>query len=966
MATASTTSLAALQALGTSVWLDDISRQMLAAGDLRRLIEEDGLQGMTSNPSIFQKAISHGKEYDADVQLMVGEGDGVDAIYQALTVADIQAALDEFRVVYDRTDGYDGFVSLEVSPLLSNDTAGTIAEGKKLWKLLGRPNAMIKVPGTPEGLPAIEELLFSGINVNVTLLFSVDAYEAVAKVYIKALARRVEAGLPVDRIASVASFFVSRIDSEVDKRVEAKLKETTDPATRVKLEDVLGKVAIANAKNAYKLFEGLFHGQAFAALKAKGAKPQRVLWASVGTKNPKYPDTLYTAGLIGPETVSTMPRAAYDAFKDHGQAAPTLAQGMDDAKTLIDSLPGLGVNFKAVTDKLLVDGVKVFADSFAELYAAIRDKQSKILQTRRIGQTAVYSEEYSGAIQTTLEGFAKDHAIQRMWAKDASLWKADADAAKVIDNALGWLTVTGVVKPHAAELKAFADEVAGEGFKHVVVMGMGGSSLCVEVLRKTSPPIAGHPTLLVLDSTVPATIRRIEGQIDPAKTLFIVASKSGSTTEPSVFHAYFFDLVKKAKGDQAGRNFVAITDPGTKMEADAKRDGFRKIFLNPSDIGGRYSALSYFGMVPAALMGLDVARLLDHADVAVKQCRVEDPIRGNPGATLGAALGALARAGRDKVTLITPEPLAALGLWIEQIIAESTGKEGRGILPVAGEPVGPPEVYGDDRVFVQVRTLASPPIADSKELMALSEAGHPVIDLVLVGPEDIGAEFFRWEIATPLAGKVIGINPFDQPNVQESKDNTKALLETYKTQGALPGQETVATFEGLTLVADSGNKAQVLEGAGSKAGRDQFVAALRAHFARVKPGDYVAVTQYFDETPTRDEAILKLRRHLRDGLKVATTTGYGPRFLHSTGQLHKGGADNGVFLQLTADDGADLPIPDFPCGFATLVKAQALGDFQSLASRHRRALSLNLGADVEKGLATLHGMIHEIIGHRAH
>ncbi len=965
MATASTTSLAALQALGTSVWLDDISRQMLHAGELTRLIEEDRLQGMTSNPSIFQKAISHGAEYDADVQLMVGEGDGVDAIYQALTVADIQAALDAFRPVYDRTDGYDGFVSLEVSPYLSNNTAGSIAEGKKLWGLLGRPNAMIKVPGTPEGLPAIEELLYSGINVNVTLLFSTEAYEAVAKTYIKALKRRVDAGLPVDRIASVASFFISRIDTEADKRIEAKIKETTDPAARAKLENLLGKVAIANGKNAYAIFEDLFHGPAFAALKAKGAKPQRVLWASVGTKNPKYPDTLYTAGLIGPETVSTMPRAAFDAFKDHGQAAPTLSQGRDEASALIGSLAGLGIDINSVTDKLLADGVKVFQDSFDELYAAIKEKQAKILQTRRIGQTAVFSEEYSGAVQATLEGFERDGAIKRMWAKDASLWKSEPDAAKIIDNALGWLTVAGVVGPHAAELKAFAAEVAKEGFKHVVVMGMGGSSLCVEVLRKTSPPVAGRPTLLVLDSTVPATIRRIEGQIDPAKTLFVVSSKSGTTTEPSVFYAYFFGLVKQAKGDKAGENFVAITDPGTKMEGDAKRDKFRKVFLNPSDIGGRYSALSYFGMVPAALMGLDVATILDHAGVAVGQCKVEKPIRSNPGATLGAALGALAKAGRDKVTLVTPAPLEALGLWVEQLIAESTGKEGRGIVPIAGEPLGAPEVYGDDRVFVQVRTIDAPPIGDVEGLMALSDAGHPVIDLVMVGPEDIGAEFFRWEIATPLAGKVIGINPFDQPNVQESKDNTKALLETYKSKGALPEQETVATFEGLTFKADPGNKAQLLRDAGSKSGRDLALAVLKAHFARVKPGDYVAMTQYFDETPGRDEAILKLRRHLRDGLKVATTTGYGPRFLHSTGQLHKGGADNGVFLQLTADDGADLAIPDFPCGFATLVKAQALGDFQSLASRHRRALGLHLGGDVEKGLATLHALVHEAIGHHA-
>ena len=961
----STTPLAALIELGTSPWLDDISRQMLEKGELRRLIEEDNLKGMTSNPSIFQKSISHGSEYDADVKSMVGAGGGIQAIYEALTVEDIKNALDTFRPVYDETNGYDGFVSLEVSPYLAHDTEGSIAEGKKLWGLLGKPNAMIKVPGTPEGLPAIEELLYSGVNVNVTLLFSVDAYEKVAHTYIKALKRRAEAGLPVDTIASVASFFISRIDVEADKRLEAKIKETTDPAAKAKLEHALGKVAIDNGKNAYTIFQDLFYGPTFADLKAKGAKVQRVLWASVGTKNPSYPDTLYTAGLIGPETVSTMPRAAYDAFKDHGVASSTLLEGADEAKALIDGLKPLGIDIDSITDKLLADGVKLFQDSFDQLFDAIEEKKAKILQSSRIGQTVLLSDDTAETVGGLFEAFQDDQVVAKLWAKDASAWKTDPAAVKIIDNALGWLTVPETVAARLGDLTQFADTIQKEGFGHVVVMGMGGSSLCVEVLRSVNPPVAGRPKLLVLDSTVPATIRRIEGEIDPAKTLFVVSSKSGTTTEPSVFYAYFYDLVKKVKGDKAGENFVAITDPGTKMEADAKRDGFREVFLNPADIGGRYSALSFFGMVPAALMGLDVKAILDHAEVAAAQCRPEIPIKENPGASLGATLGALAEAGRDKVTLVTPDPLGALGLWIEQIIAESTGKEGKGILPVAGEPIGKPEVYGTDRVFVQVRTADAPSVAKRDDLMALSEAGHPVLDLVMAAADDLGAEFFRWEVATPLAGWVLGINPFDQPNVQESKDNTKALLETYKTEGALPEQAVVASFDGLTLVSDSGNKDQLLKAAGGKTGRDLFAAVLKAHFARVKPGDYVAITQYFDETPARDEAILKLRKHLRDALKVATTTGYGPRFLHSTGQLHKGGSDAGVFLQLTADDGADLPIPGFPCGFATLVKAQALGDFQSLASRNRRALSLHLGSDVETGLKTLHAMVHEIIGHHA-
>jgi transaldolase/glucose-6-phosphate isomerase len=962
MAIASTSAhLAGLQALGQSVWLDDISRKMLEDGSLQRLIDEDGLQGMTSNPSIFQKAISAGADYDEETGTLVATGQGIEGIYQGLTVADIRRALDLFRPVYDRTGGLDGYVSLEVSPLLALDTEGTIREGKQLWELLGRPNAMIKVPGTPEGLPAIEELLYSGINVNVTLLFSVDAYEQVAQTYIKALARRAAEGKAVDHIASVASFFISRIDVEVDKRLDALIKASSDDPGRVaKLKALKGKVAIANAKNSYVVYEKEFGSPQFLALKAKGAKVQRLLWASVGTKNPDYPDTLYIDELIGPDTVSTMPRPTYDAFKSHGHASPALLKGMDEAKVQIEQLSALGVNFQDVLDKLLRDGVKIFADSFGQLMVSIREKQADLIRKARVGGTAILGD-YKGDVEATLADLEKIDAVKRLWAKDASLFKSEHDHAKIIGNALGWLTVADVVKPEAGALSSFSDEIAAAGFGHIVVMGMGGSSLCVEVIRRTNVPVAGHPLMVVLDSTVPATIRRIEKAIDPAHTLFIVASKSGTTTEPSVFYAYFFDLVKKLKGDRAGENFIAITDPGTKMEADARRDGFRRIFLNPSDIGGRYSALSFFGMVPAALMGLDVGILLDRADTVIKASKPETPIRQNQGAVLGATLGALALKGRNKVTLVTPPPFDALGLWIEQLIAESTGKEGKGIVPIAGEPLTSPDFYGNDRVFVLIRTLDGPAVEDHPNLIALSKAGHPVIELIVADTMDLAAEFFVWEIATPLAGQRLGINPFDQPNVQESKDNTKALLAEYTAKGALPRQETVATYDDLTFSTDAKNKAALLKDAGTKQGRDLAVAVLKAHLSRLKPGDYLAITQYFDEKSRRDEALQILRVKLRDTYKVATTTGYGPRFLHSTGQLHKGGPDTGVFLQLTAQDGEDLPIPNEKFGFATLVQAQALGDFQSLTSRDRRALSINLGTDVDKGFGILADLIRYAI-----
>jgi glucose-6-phosphate isomerase len=562
----------------------------------------------------------------------------------------------------------------------------------------------------------------------------------------------------------------------------------------------------------------------------------------------------------------------------------------------------------------------------------------------------------AGAAASARDQFRAERALRRLWARDASLWKSDEKAKKIIANALGWLTVTELVRPHVGELEALSSSVRAGGFRHAVLLGMGGSSLCTEVMRLSDLPDPSAPTMLVLDSTVPAAVARIEKTVDPATTLFIVASKSGGTAETAAFYAYFFDVVKRIKGDRAGENFVAITDSGTHMESQARGDRFREVRINPSDIGGRYSALSYFGLLPAALMGVDLNAYLDRADAAVASCRSESE---NPGLELGAILGGLASQGRDKLTLITPEPLAALGLWIEQLVAESTGKEGKGILPVAGEPLGPPDVYGNDRLFVRVRVEGQADSANDAKLQALQAAGHPVVEHVLPSSMDLGAEFFRWEIATALAGQALGINPFDQPNVQESKDNTIALLDEFARAGRFSEPGVVAEFDGLTLSADDANRAALGAAAGSTTGRERFLAALKAHFGRVKPGDYVAITQYIDERPERDEAILALRLPIRDRLRVATTTGYGPRFLHSTGQLHKGGPDTGVFLQITADEGQGQPIPGKPYDFATLVQAQSLGDLKSLTQRNRRAVRVHLGANVDAGLAKLRELIDE-------
>jgi transaldolase/glucose-6-phosphate isomerase len=903
--------LAELAKTGQSVWFDQMERKLITTGKLQRMIDEDDLRGLTSNPTIFEKAIGGSDDYDGQLRMLASQNKSRDEIYDELVIEDISKAADTFRPVYEKTKGGDGFASLEVSPLLARDTAGTVAEAKRLFARLGRPNVMIKIPATPEGIPAIEESIAAGININVTLIFSNDVYAQVIEAYLRGLERRVAQGLPVGDINSVASFFVSRIDTQADKQLEAKLKD--DPT----LEPLLGRIAISNAKLAYQLFKQIFSSDRFLKLRDQGARVQRPLWASTGTKNPKYSDVMYIEALIGPDTVNTIPPATFDAFRDHGRVIMTLEQNVDEAKRVLDAFEAKGFSLDAITGKLTADGVKSFDESFAELMATIEARRDAVMRglSERLTLHGVNADDAIARAE-------KEKFVARIWKKDATLWKSEEAHQKIIANALGWLTVPELMQQRIAQITSFAESVKSD-FAHVVVLGMGGSSLCSEVTRRVFGKRDGYPELLVLDSTVPEAVAMLTEKIDVARTLFVVASKSGTTTEPMMFHRYFYDRVRQVKGDRAGENFIAITDPGTQMVEDAKRDHFREIFLNMPDIGGRYSALSYFGLVPAAIAGIDVATLVDRA-VHAAHVSITPSIRKNPAALLGCAIGGAALQGRDKLTLITPRPLDTLGLWVEQLIAESTGKDGKGIVPVAGEPPLAPNAYGNDRLFVCVRLRGSD---DTSRLRELAAAGHPVVDLVLEDPLDLGEVFFMWELATAVAGAIIGVDAFDQPNVQESKDNTRRLLDEYRSTGKMTGG-------GGQLTADD-------------------AAGISAILGKVKAGDYVALTEYFGETPARNELIAKIRETIARELRVATTTGYGPRFLHSTGQLHKGGGDNGVFLQLTGGPNEDVPIPNEPFGFGVLVRAQAIGDWLSLVSRHRRAASISLGGDVDRGLQTL-------------
>jgi transaldolase/glucose-6-phosphate isomerase len=946
--------VASLRQYGQSAWLDFIRRSLIAGGELKRLVEEDGLGGVTSNPAIFEKAIDGSNDYAAAIEQITHDEPGLPAkeVYERLAVKDIQDAADVLRKVYDATKARDGYVSLEVSPDLANDTEGTLKEARHLWKRVARPNVMIKVPATPAGLPAIKALISEGINVNVTLLFSNDAYERVAHAYIEGLEARAAKGEPLGHVASVASFFVSRIDSAVDTLLAEKLKTATG-ADKAVLEGLMGKVAIANAKLAYQSYKKIFAGPRWQALAAKGAQTQRVLWASTGTKNPHYRDVLYVEELIGPETVNTVPPETLSAFREHGRPRASLEADVTEAMDTLEALQKAGVSLKQVTDDLLADGLKKFVEPFTKLLKAVERRCREANKAKINAQSSALPAGLAAEVAAKLKEWDAQGGTRRLWAGDASLWSGSDEA-----NWIGWI---GIVESQMDNLKPLlAIQEEAKGFKHALLLGMGGSSLCPEVWKETFGVVAGSPELHVLDSTDPAQVEALASKVDLKQTLFIVSSKSGSTLEPNIFKAFFFDRVKQAIGaDQAGSRFVAVTDPGSNLEKEAKADGFRHVFPGVKTIGGRYSALSNFGMVPAAAMGLDVERLLDEAERMHEACAPGVPAEENPGLVLGTILGLAANAGRNKVTLVASPGVHDLGAWLEQLLAESTGKEGKGIIPVDREAVGRPEVYGDDRVFAYLRLDEAPDAAQDAAMAALEKAGQPVVTIHIATKYDLAEEFVRWEVATAIAGAVMRINPFNQPDVEASKIATKAITSEYEKTGKLPAEAPFFEGEGVKLFADGKNVDALKKAAGAASSLGAFV---KAHLDRIGKGDYLGLLAFVPMTAAHEQALQAPRHLVRDKKRVATVLGFGPRFLHSTGQGYKGGPNSGVFLQVTCDDAKDVAVPGAKYTFGVVKAAQARGDFQVLSERNRRALRVHLGKDVAAGLKTLGAAIEKALG----
>jgi len=896
-----------LTKLGQSLWYDNIQRKLLENGELKALIERGDIRGVTSNPTIFNNAIAKTNDYDAALVPLAWAGWDAEKIFWELAIEDIRAATDLFLPLYEESNGGDGYVSIEVSPYLANDSNATAMQAQQLWARVARPNLMVKIPATKAGVPAIRKAIASGININVTLIFSLTRYAEVMEAYLSGLEDRVAAGHPIHHIASVASFFVSRVDTKIDP----KLPEGSP---------LRGRAAIANAKFAYEDFLNFFAGARWEILSAKGARLQRPLWASTGTKNAAYSDVLYVDNLIGPHTVNTVPPATLEAFRDHGKAEITVTRDLDKSKDALAQLEKQGISMDVVTQELEDEGVKSFADAFTGLLKTIDDRRKNAASSLGSFGSA-QDKPLTDSVSKRIAKLETDSVPARIWSRDPTLWTADPAGQAEVKIRMGWLTSIEKARALLPAYQSFADEVRKAGIDRVLVLGMGGSSLTAEVFSLICPtplrlpPFSekmgeekeGGMSLAILDSTDPAQVTQAAKNFPPEKSLYIVASKSGGTAEVAAAFDYFWELSK-----QDGSRFVATTDPGTSLEKLARERGFRKIFSADSTVGGRYSALTDFGMLPAALLGIDLNRLLDNADLMKNQCVANVPAARNPGLALGAVVAEAALAGRDKLTVLADAPLSALASWIEQVIAESSGKHGKGILPVPLEPIGDASVYGNDRLFVYLRQTGE---LDAS-LKTLRDAGHPVIEFSIPDSYSLAAEFFRWEIATAVACHIIGVDAFDQPDVQDSKKRTKAKIAEYQSSGKL----------------DEGKSVELKDAK----------AALAEFLVQAKSGDYVAINAYLPRNEEINNSLQAMRVAIRAKTKCAVTTGFGPRFQHSTGQFHKGGPNTGLFIQIIADTAQDMDIPNEGMTFGALIRAQALGDYETLLAVGRRAIRVHL------------------------
>jgi transaldolase/glucose-6-phosphate isomerase len=849
-----------------SLWLDNIHRGLLTSGTLARYIDQCGVRGLTSNPTIYEHALARGHDYDDVLKSLMPRYVGnLEELFFALALEDLRAAADLFAPIHEASEGQDGFVSLELSPKLADDADASIAQGKRLHTLAQRPNLLIKVPGTPAGARAIEELIASGVGVNVTLLFSPSQYLRAAEAYFRGLERRLAQGLDL-RVASVASVFVSRWDTAVNASL--------DSAKR-------NRLGLAVAHHCYETYRRLYATDRWKRLAAHGAHPQRLLWASTSSKDPSLPPAYYVERLIYPDTIDTVPEPTLLAFLNDGHPQPTMREA--NARLFPNLLPD-EQHLARIAEELQHKGRDAFVQSFVSLLERLKTECQRLSQ----GSPDKQALKDDSLLTEALDRAAREDTVARIWKHDWTLWGPQPDE---ISNRLGWLHIVPSMRSKVEELEGFAEKCRNEGIRRVLWCGMGGSSLFASFTQSLDTPTSGSPHLDILDTSHPDFLRRRLESYRPEETLVVVASKSGTTLETRAQLDLFWSR------DPNGRRYVAVTDPGTPLDELATSRRFRKVFRNDPTLGGRYSALSYFGLLAWALRGLPLEPLLHGAESMMHACLPSVSPQRNPGLKLGLLLGHHARSGRDKATILLPPPLHAFGGWLEQLLAESTGKQGRGIVPIVGEELASPDRYGDDRFFVALG-------GTHESRLSLQKAGQPVYHDPDLDRTPIGGQVFAWEFATAVAGHVLGINAFDQPNVEAAKKAAARILEHQAP--------------------------------------DIAVESPKAFLERVRPHDYIGLQLYLDPESSTLPDLVRLRTALRDRTGAATTLGLGPRFLHSTGQLHKGGPREGVFLQVLDQTMGTLPVPGRKYGFEQVIRAQADGDYEALVDHGMRVARVRL------------------------
>ncbi|MCA9932785.1 MAG: bifunctional transaldolase/phosoglucose isomerase [Ardenticatenaceae bacterium] len=895
------TPLQALNASGQSVWLNYLRRAFMESGELGNLLEE-GIGGITSTPVLFAKAISHSRDYDAELLRLLREGMPAPEIHEALVVDDMQRAADCLHPVHEASDGLDGYVSVELNPALAHDAVGTGAAARRLLRAVDRVNAMIEIPATPEGIDALRDLTSDGISVNVTHVFSIAAYEQAAAAYMDGLDEFFTTH-GAWRIApsSVVSFSLSRIDRVVD-------------AELVRLEQglLLGQAAISLAKVVYGRYQTLFSGPHWEKLARHGARSLRLKWTRTTPRSFDYDPLHYVTALIGPDTVMTFSPVTLNQFRQQGIVAPTLLDERDKAHNYLQALAGLGIDLEAIAAQLQQESLTDFTRQFQALIRSVMIKQEQLQNEWLRLDMKLGAQET--AVNQNLFTLCRTRAACRMWAHDQTLWQPIPDS-----DQLGWLHLVETMQENLGMLASFVRDVHEAGLHSVVVMGVGGAGLAAKTLGQLCHTTDGLP-LHVLTTTHPHTIRRVSRQIDPTRTLFIVADKAGEIFDTQALFKHFYNLVGNVVGaDRVGWQFVAITDSGSTLHTLANDLRFRRVFLNDPHMVEAYSPLSYFGLVPAALAGVNLSALLDHALAMVcngSSCNCADT-GDNVGLQLGAALVALANAGRDKLTLITSPALAAFAPWWEYLLAVSLGKQGQSLVPIVGEPLGAPAVYGDDRTFVYLHLEGDEPVP---QVAALQAAGHPLLTLHWQDVDEVGGQFFVWQMATAVAAHLLHINPFTQPDVAQTQQRIHDLLTLYQRQGRLPpGKAAPINRQSLDIFLNS-----------------------------VQPGDYVAIQAFMPQTAEHDAILQSFRTCLRERY-IATTVAYGPDYLHTTDQLYQGGRRNGHFLQLTQPlPLEDVHIPDeagesaATLSFGVLTMAQALADGQALAQNWRHMMRFHL------------------------